>query len=75
MNIFDLETTLHVIAVYIFECLEYGLHLSVGEMVDICKAYRPDEAEKESDTVKKNRSPVRNISLCRFTSSSGTCSR
>ena len=38
---FDVEPTLHVIDVYIFEDLKYGLHFSVGDMVDSCKAYIP----------------------------------
>ena len=50
MNRYDVESTLYLIAVYLFEGLEYGIHFSVGEMVDSCKAYTPDEGEKERDT-------------------------
>ena len=42
-----MEPTIHIITVYLFEGLEYGLHFFVGEMVDSCKAYLPDEGEKE----------------------------
>ena len=33
------EPTFYLITVYIFEGLEYGLHFSVGDMVDRCKSY------------------------------------
>ena len=49
----DVEPTLHVISVYLFEGLEHGLHFYVGEMIDICKAYITYEGEKEKDTVNK----------------------
>ena len=42
----DVEPTIHVIAVYIFKGLKYGLHLSVGDTVDSCKAYLPAEGDK-----------------------------
>ena len=42
MDSCDVEPKLQVIAVYIFESLEYGLHFSVGKMVDSCKVYIPD---------------------------------
>ena len=48
-----MEYMLNVIAVYIFEGLEYGLHFSVDEMVEICKAYLPADGEKERDNVNK----------------------
>ena len=48
-----METTLYIIAVYLFEGLEYILHFYVGEMVDICKSYLPAWGEKERDTVNK----------------------
>ena len=48
-----MEPTLHVIAVYLFEGLEYGIYFYVGKMADICKAYIPDEGENKRDTVKK----------------------
>ena len=41
-----MEPTLHIIAVYLFEVLEYGIKFSVGEMVDICKSYLPAEGDK-----------------------------
>ena len=49
----EVELTLHVIAVYLFKGLEYGIQFYVGEMVDRCKSYLPAEGEKEMDTVKK----------------------
>ena len=48
-----MEPTLHVISVYLFEGLEYGLHFSIGDMVYSFKAYLPSEGEKERDTVNK----------------------
>ena len=42
MDICDVEPIFHVVAVYLFEGLEYGIHVSVGDMVDICKAYLPN---------------------------------
>ena len=41
-----MEPTLHVIIVYLFEGLEYGLQFYFGEIVDSCKAYLPDDGEK-----------------------------
>ena len=49
----DVEPTIHVIALYLFEGLEYGLQCFVGDMIDSCKAYLPVEDEKERNTVNK----------------------
>ena len=42
----DVVSTLHVITVYLFEGLKYGLQFSFGQMIDICKAYLPAEGDK-----------------------------
>ena len=39
MDSCDVEPTLHVITVYLFECLEYVLQFSVCKMVDSCESY------------------------------------
>ena len=53
MDSCDVEPTLHVVTVYIFEGLEYGLQFSVENMVDICKSYITNEVDKENDTFSK----------------------
>ena len=49
----DMGPTIHVITVYLFEGLEYGLHFYVGNMVGSCKSSLPAEVEKESYTLNK----------------------
>ena len=49
-----MEPTLYVIAVYIFEGLEYGLQFSVGDMVNSCKAYNPGSVRKKGMLLTKN---------------------
>ena len=49
----DVGPTLHVIAVYLFEGFEYGLHFYVGDMVDRFKAYIPAEGDRKSYTANK----------------------
>ena len=46
MDSCDVEPTLHVITVYLFEGLYYLLHFSVVDMVYSCKACIPAEGEK-----------------------------
>ena len=54
MDSCDVEPTLYVIAVYIFEGLEYGLQFSVGDMVNSCKAYNPGSVRKKGMLLTKN---------------------
>ena len=50
--------------------IEYGIHIYIEDNVDICKAYLPNEGDKEMDTVNKKK-----MSLCSFTRSFGICNR
>jgi hypothetical protein len=49
----DVETTLEIILIHLFESLEYLRYRAIREMIDCCEAYLTTECQEERNLVDK----------------------